>query len=206
MNDMKTIIEALLFVAGEPLAPKDIAEVLSDGERVRTRDVMNAIDELKAEYAGTGRSFAIENIAGGYRLHTLPRFERWIAKLFKQPTKSRLSQPSLETLAIIAYRQPITRVEIERVRGVNVDGVIRSLMDRGLITIRGRKPVAGRPFLYLTTREFLEHFGLKDLGELPMAEELRKSITRTKETTLEVNSSGAEGSTDENRPAGREDS
>ena len=197
MSGIESIIEALLFVTGEPLAPKDIAEVLSDKEKVGTRDVMKAIEKLKAEYAEAGRSFTVEEIAGGYRLHTLPRFEGWIAKLFKQPLKSRLSQPALETLAIIAYRQPITRVEIERVRGVNVDGVLRSLMDRGLVTIRGRKPVAGRPFLYLTTREFLEHFGLKNLNELPMVKELRKSVAKTEETTLEVKSSGAEGAAGE---------
>jgi segregation and condensation protein B len=206
MNDLQSLVEALLFVTGEPLSPKEIAEVLSDSGRVSSKDIAEAIDELKAEYASSGRSFTVENIAGGYRLHTLPQFERWIAKLFKQPTKHRLSQPALETLAIIAYRQPITRVEIERVRGVNVDGVIKSLTDRGLITIRGRKAVAGRPYLYFTTTEFLEHFGLKSLDGLPMIEELRASISKTEKTTLEVSSSGAEGSEEENRQAGREDS
>lgn len=193
MNDLKSLVEALLFVTGEPLSTKEIAQVLSDSGRVGGREITAAIEELKAEYGAAGRSFTVENIAGGYRLHTLPQFESWIAKLFNQPTKHRLSQPALETLAIIAYRQPITRVEIERVRGVNVDGVLKSLTDRGLITIRGRKEVAGRPYLYLTTRKFLEHFGLQSLDGLPMVEELRASVTKTEKTTLEVGSSGAEG-------------
>ena len=132
------------------------------------------IEELNAEYASSARSFQIKEIAGGFQMMTDPVYSKWIASLYKRPP-DKLTGPSLETLAIIAYRQPLTRSEIEAIRGVNVDGVLHTLEERGLIRSRGRLEAAGRPILYGTTTEFLQHFGLKSLEELPKLKEFKES-------------------------------
>jgi len=160
---IKKIIEALLFVSQKPLTIEEIRQAF-DG--IEDKDIEGAIEELKRDYSGQDRSFGIAELAGGWQIVTNPEFAPWISKLFKQ-NEVRLSNPAMETLAIIAYKQPLTRSEMERIRGVNVDGVLKTLLDKNLIKIRGRKDAPGRPITYGTTEEFLKHFGLKALTELP---------------------------------------
>ena len=170
-EETKKIIEALLFVSDKPISIDTLKDVLRD---VESTDIRAIIEELNGEYANSGRSFAIKEIAGGFQMLTDPVYSRWISALYKRPP-DRLTGPSLETLAIIAYRQPITRSDIEAIRGVNVDGVLRTLEERGLIKSRGRVDGPGRPILYGTTSEFLQHFGLKSLEELPKLKEFQES-------------------------------
>ena len=170
-EETKKIIEALLFVSDKPISIDTLKDVLRD---IESTDIRAVIEELNDEYANSGRSFAIKEIAGGFQMLTDPVYSRWISALYKRPP-DRLTGPSLETLAIIAYRQPITRSDIEAIRGVNVDGVLRTLEERGLIKSRGRVDGPGRPILYGTTSEFLQHFGLKSLEELPKLKEFQES-------------------------------
>lgn len=160
---IKKVIEALLFVSEKPLTVEDLRQTL-DG--MDDESIKKAIEELKSDYTHQERSFNIAELAGGYQVITNPEFAPWIGKLFKRD-EARISIPSLETLAIIAYKQPLTRSEIEKIRGVNVDGVIKTLLDKGYIKIRGRKDAPGRPITYGTTDGFLKRFGLKGLEHLP---------------------------------------
>src|SRR5436305_749934 len=178
------IIEALLFSAPKTLSIREIAaavkgagaeDELSPNEfaRVTEADIAAALEELKIEYIQQQRAFQIIEKAEGWQLATDPKYAPWVRQLFPAPKPARLSAPALETLAIIAYRQPITRADVEAVRGVNIDGVLQTLMERGLVKIAGRAEIPGRPLLYETTQFFLDHFGLRNLGELPNVEELR---------------------------------
>lgn len=167
-EEAKKIIEALLFASDRPLILDEIKDVL---EEFGHQEVKELILELKNEYQNTGRSFQITEVAQGFQLSTDALYAPWLKKLYKIHHKERLTTPSLETLAIVAYKQPITRTEIELIRGVNVDGVINTLLERNLIRITGRKEVVGRPFVYGSTREFLEYFGLNSLEDLPKLEE-----------------------------------
>ncbi|HEY5991174.1 MAG TPA: SMC-Scp complex subunit ScpB [Candidatus Udaeobacter sp.] len=179
------IIEALLFSAQKPLSIREIVTAIKSAEdteaaesnefsRVREAEVAAVIEQLKTEYVEQGRAFHLIEKAEGWQLATDPKYAPWVRQLFPAPKQSRLSAPALETLAIIAYRQPITRADVEAVRGVNIDGVLQTLMERGLVKIAGRAEIPGRPLLYETTQFFLDHFGLRDLDELPNVEELRK--------------------------------
>jgi segregation and condensation protein B len=179
------IIEALLFSAQKPLSIREITTAIKSAEdpaaagpnefaRVREAEVAAAIEQLKTEYVEQGRAFQLIEKAEGWQLATDPKYAPWVRQLFPIPKPARLSAPALETLAIIAYRQPITRADVEAVRGVNIDGVLQTLMERGLVKIAGRAEIPGRPLLYETTQFFLDHFGLRDLDELPNVEELRK--------------------------------
>ncbi|MDO8526041.1 MAG: SMC-Scp complex subunit ScpB [Candidatus Omnitrophota bacterium] len=170
-DQSKKIIEALLFVSDKPISIDALKDVLKDVEPTLIRGI---IEELNGEYSSSGRSFAIKEIAGGFQMLTDPVYSRWISALYKRPP-DRLTGPSLETLAIIAYKQPLTRSQIELIRGVNVDGVLRTLEERNLIRSRGRMEAPGRPILYGTTTEFLQHFGLKSLEELPKLKEFQES-------------------------------
>jgi segregation and condensation protein B len=174
-DNVKSIIEALLFAGSEPLKPAEIREALNDTSQLTEGRISALIEELREEYRNSCRSFTITEMAGGYRLQTLPEYAGWISKLRAAPARRRLSAPALETLAIVAYRQPITKAEIEAIRGVNIDGVLENLADRELIETRGRKQAIGKPHLYVTTRKFLEHFGLRDLKDLPQIEELKRA-------------------------------
>ena len=178
------VIEALLFSAQKPLSTKELvaaikgagdADELMPNEFAGTKEaeVAAALEQLKIEYGQQGRAFQLAEKAEGWQLVSDPAYAPWVRQLFPAVKPARLTPPSLETLAIVAYRQPITRADIEAVRGVAVDGVLQSLMERGLVKIAGRAEVPGRPLLYETTQFFLEHFGLRDLNELPNAEELR---------------------------------
>jgi len=170
-DEAKKVIEAVLFVSDRPVSIEALKDVLGEVEPALIRSM---IEELNAEYSSSGRSFGIREIAGGFQILTDPCYSNWVARLYKRPP-DRLSGPALETLAIVAYRQPITRAEIEAIRGVNVDGVIHTLEERGLIRTRGRKEVVGRPILYGTTNEFLQHFGLRSLEELPKLKEFKEA-------------------------------
>ena len=182
---LQNVIEALLFSAQKPLSIQEITTAIRAAEsdppsetpnefaRVKNAEVAAALEQLKVEYIQQGRAFQRVEKAEGWQLATDPGFGNWVRQLFPVPKPARLSAPALETLAIIAYRQPITRADVEAVRGVNIDGVLQTLMERGLVKIAGRAEIPGRPLLYETTQFFLDHFGLRNLDELPNAEELR---------------------------------
>ena len=161
------VVEALLFASDEPLEPERIRDVLG---LAHVGDARTCVEELRRRYEGPGRGLTIADVAGGYRLVTRPEMAPWLVKLARARTRGRLSRPALETLAIVGYKQPVSRPEVDAIRGVNSDGVLESLLERRLIRIAGRKDAPGRPFLYETTREFLVAFGLRDLGELPKVE------------------------------------
>jgi len=178
------VMEALLFSAPRPLSAKEIvdllrragaADELSPNEFARTveAEVAAALEQLKIEYIEQARGFQLVEKAEGWQLATDPKYAQWVRQLFPEPKPARLSAPALETLAIIAYRQPITRADVEAVRGVTIDGVLQTLMERGLVKISGRAEIPGRPLLYETAQFFLDHFGLRTLDELPNVEELR---------------------------------
>jgi segregation and condensation protein B len=166
---LKAILESLLFAAAEPVA---LAQLVTVIESVARDDIRKALGEMAVAYASSGRGIVMEEVANGYQLRTPKEHAFYVRKLLaaKPP---RLSRPLLETVAIVAYRQPITRPEIEQLRGVDCGGVLDTLVERRLIQIAGRKEAPGRPIMYTTTRDFLELFGLKDLSSLPDLEELR---------------------------------
>jgi segregation and condensation protein B len=179
------VIEALLFAAQKPLTARELAAAIkgAGGEddllpnefaKVTEAQVAAALEQLTIDYIQQSRAFQLAEKAEGWQLVSDPAYASWVRQLFPAMKPARLTPPSLETLAIVAYRQPITRADIEAVRGVAVDGVLQNLMERGLVKIAGRAEVPGRPLLYETTEFFLEHFGLRNLDELPNAEELRK--------------------------------
>ena len=183
--NLSRVVEALLFSAQKPLSIRELAtaikgagaeDELSPNEfaRATEAEIAAALEQLKIEYVQEEHAFAITEKAEGWQLVTDPLFVRWVRQLFPAPKPARLTAPALETLAIIAYRQPIIRADVEAVRGVSIDGVLQTLMERGLVKIAGRAEVPGRPLLYETTQFFLDHFGLRALDELPNVEELRK--------------------------------
>jgi segregation and condensation protein B len=184
------IIEALLFSAQKPLSAKELVDVIkragaedefspNEFAKVRESEAAAALEQLKLEYVEQERGFQLIEKAEGWQLATDPKYAQWVRQLFPAPKPARLTAPALETLAIIAYRQPITRVDVEAVRGVTIDGVLQTLMERGLVKISGRAEIPGRPLLYETTEFFLDHFGLRNLDELPNVEELRKRYLPT---------------------------
>jgi len=170
-DEVKKIIEVLVFVSDKPVSIDTMREVLQE---VDPTEIRAMIEELNGEYASSGRTFSMKEIAGGFQMLTDPVYSKWISELYKRPA-DKLRGPALETLAIIAYKQPITRSEIEAIRGVNVDGVLHTLEERELIRSKGRLDAPGRPILYGTTNEFLQHFGLKSLEELPKLKEFQES-------------------------------
>ena len=172
-DEAKSIIESVLFISGEPVSLDILKEILD----LDKQDVERYLKELLSEYALKNSGLVLVEVAGGVQMVTNPDCAPWIKKLLATSMPTRLSQPSLETLAIIAYKQPIIKSEIEAIRGVNSDGVIRTLLERRQIKILGRKEVPGRPLLYGTTREFLQSFGLKDLSELPTLKEFQEMDT-----------------------------
>jgi len=199
------IIEAVLFSAQKPLSIREIttaikgaeddaaADGANDFSRVREPEIAAALEQLKIEYVQQERAFQLVEKAEGWQLVTEPQYAQWVRQLYPAPKPARLSAPALETLAIIAYRQPITRADVEAVRGVNIDGVLQTLMERGLVKIAGRAEIPGRPLLYETTQFFLEHFGLRNLDELPNVEELRKqNLPVAKQSAAESSPSSSE--------------
>jgi segregation and condensation protein B len=170
ITEVKATLEALLFASDKPLGLSQVAKIVDGAER---KVLHQCLDELRAEYEEAGRGFKLAEVAEGWQMVTRPQHAAAIRKLARAKSANRLSRPSLETLAIIAYRQPLTKAEVEAIRGVNADGVLSSLLEKKLARTVGRKDVPGRPLLYGTTREFLHMFGLKDLNELPRLAELK---------------------------------
>ena len=171
-DELKPIIEALIFASPDPLTLKTLFRLL-DGEP--PEDVERALEALQADYDARG-GLQMVQVAGGYQICTRPEFHEWVRRLFHEHSKQRLSVQALETLAVIAYKQPITGPEIAEIRGVNTSAVVGTLLERQLVKVVGRRPVVGRPFLYATTREFLNRFGLSDLGDLPKVEEMAEAL------------------------------
>lgn len=171
-TQLKSITEALVFASPEPLTPKMLFKLLNDEPR---EDVLAALQALQQDYDTRG-GLHLTEIAGGYQITTRPELHDWVRRLFHERTTQKLSVQSLETLAVVAYKQPITAAEIGEIRGVNTSGVLSTLMERHLIKIVGRKNVIGRPFLYGTTKEFLIRFGLKDLNDLPRVEDMAAAL------------------------------
>jgi len=172
MSDLKPIIEALIFASPEPVTVKTLAKLL-DGES--KDEIVAAIEALKQDYGRPGGLQVVE-VAGGFQIVTRAELHEWVRRLFHERTTQKLSVAALETLAVVAYKQPVTSPEIAEIRGVNTVGVLATLMERHLVKIVGRKQVVGRPFLYGTTREFLERFGLNDLSDLPKVEDMSELL------------------------------
>jgi len=169
-KEKKYLIEAILFLSGEPVTVSSLKDVTEMPEI----ELKNFIDELVADYTERNGGILIAEIADGYQMVTNPAYAPWLKKFRASSAAAKLSVPALETLAIIAYKQPIIKAEIEQLRSVNSDGVIKTLLDRKLIKIMGRKEAPGRPLFYGTTKEFLQYFGLKDLTELPTLKDIER--------------------------------
>ena len=172
MSELRAIVEALIFASPEPVTVKMLVKLLDTEPK---EEILAAIDELKQAYDRPGGLQMVE-VAGGYQIVTRPELHEWVRRLFHERTTQKLSVAALETLAVIAYKQPITSPEIAEIRGVNTAGVLGTLIERKLIKIVGRKQVVGRPFLYGTSREFLTRFGLNDLSDLPKVEDMSELL------------------------------
>ena len=189
------VLEALLFASPKPVTLLELRAVLKAAAefteeplaatlaRAREQDLLDALASLSAGYRQGGRAFELHETAAGWQLTTSAATAPWVRQLFPDLRPARLSAPALETLAIVAYRQPVTRADVEAVRGVDAGGVTQTLLDRGLVKIAGRAELPGRPILYATTQFFLEHFGLRGVDELPAFEELRLTLLAKEETT-----------------------
>ncbi|MCK5581443.1 MAG: SMC-Scp complex subunit ScpB [Candidatus Omnitrophica bacterium] len=181
-NDyLKGAIEALLFVSDKPVTLEQLKEAI---DSVEAGEIRGLIQQLKAEYEEEKRGMMIVEIAGGYQMLSSPSFAAFIRNFFKKRVKEKLSRPGLETLAIVAYKQPVSRSDVEVIRGVNSDGVVTNLLDKGLIKVVGRKDVPGRPYLYGTTKQFLEYFGLKTLKDMPKLGSISSMIEQTQEKDM----------------------
>lgn len=205
---LSRVIEALLFSAQKPLSIRELTEAVrgagakdefspNEFARVSEAEVAAALEQLKIECIEQQRGFQPNEKADGWQLATDPKYAQWVGQLFPAPKPARLRAPALETLAIIAYRQPITRADVEAVRGVNIDGVLQTLMERGLVKIAGRAEIPGRPLIYETTQFFLDHFGLRNLDELPNVEELRtRHLPKAERPAAETSTSTSSGTAD----------
>lgn len=172
----KRVIEALLFASSKPMTVQEIKKVMRSAT---AKEIQDLIGELKQEYNETSRSFEMLEVAGGFEIATRKEYAPWICRADMQKKAKQATQSALETLAILAYKQPLTRAEIEELRGVDVSGVVSNLMERAFIKIVGKKEIPGRPFLYATTEKFLEHFGLNTLKDLPNIEEIRMLVEKS---------------------------
>jgi segregation and condensation protein B len=184
MEDIKNIIESLMFVAEEPLTIDRLKKIITPAE---TKEIRAALDEISADYEARKGGFYLHQVAEGYQIRTRSEYTAWIKRLL-QPKPLRLSKAALETLAVIAYKQPIIRSDIEHIRGVDCGGVLKVLLERKFIRVLGRKEIPGRPLIYATTRHFLEVFDLKNLKDLPTPKEIEElgnsQIEKTSETPL----------------------
>lgn len=167
-REIRAIIEALLFAADQPITAQRLAEIVG----AEKGKILEAVEELRKNYDDTGRAFQIEEIGGGFLLLSRQEYHRWIARLEKKAQESKLSPAAMETLSIIAYKQPILRSTIEAIRGVESSQMLRSLMEKGLVKVVGKDETLGRPLLYGTTKKFLDYFGLRSLRDLPRTQEL----------------------------------
>jgi len=189
-DTLKKIIEVLIFASDKPLGIRQIKDVIGD---VDTRLIRKLINEISREFTDSRRSFNISEVAGGFRFVTEPAYGRWLKKLYNIKQSDYLSGPSLETIAIIAYRQPVTKTDIEFIRGVAVDGVLSSLTQKGFVKIVGKKEVIGRPYLYGTTPLFLQYFGLNSIEELPALSDFKESDLEFRKQKQSEPSEPAEG-------------
>ncbi len=170
-HELKSAIEAVLFIAGSPLSADRLKALF---EEAPLEQIEAQLARLRQEYEERGSGIMLAEVAGGYQLVTRPENAGWIRKFRTVKTSTKLSRPALETLAIVAYKQPITRAEVEAIRGVNIGGIMRNLMERRLVKIVGKKDVPGKPMMYGTTQDFLQYFGLKDLSSLPTLREFQE--------------------------------
>ena len=170
--EVKAVVEALIFASPEPITPKMLYKLLAEEPK---EDIVAAIEALKGDYENRPGLQMVE-VAGGYQIVTRPDLHEWVRRLFHERSTQKLTVQALETLAVIAYKQPVTALEIADIRGVNTSGVLSTLLERHLIKIIGRKNVVGRPFLYATTKEFLIRFGLNDLNDLPRIEDMAEAL------------------------------
>jgi len=175
-DDIKSILEAVLFAVSEPISLKQFSLMLNG---ICTRQIHQVLKQLRDEYRNTNRSFDLIEIANGFQICTHPKYHTWIEKFYTRQVRVKLSPAALETLTIVAYKQPVTRSEMEEIRGVNSDSVLNSLIEKGLVRIAGRNPGPGRSLLFATTDEFLQLFGFKDLAELPSMEEIEQILNET---------------------------
>ena len=171
-DELKSIVEAMIFASPDPLTPKTLFRLLSNESR---EEIETALEALQKEYKRHG-GLQLTEVAGGYQIVTRPELNEWVSRLFRDRSVQRLSVQALETLAVVAYKQPVTAPEISEIRGVNTAGVLNTLITRRLIKIAARKRVIGRPFLYATTQDFLVRFGLNDLSDLPKNEEISEVL------------------------------
>jgi segregation and condensation protein B len=172
-QEVRAVLEALIFASPQPVTPQEIGRVLGG---VPKEAWLVALEELRADYGRDGRGLQLIEVAAGFQITTRPEYNDWIRELLDPKSPTRLSIQALETLAVIAYKQPVTLPEIIELRGIKSGGVLKTLLEKRLIRITGRKEVVGRPILYGTTKQFLLHFGLKDLGELPKIEEFAEVL------------------------------
>ena len=170
MEDIKNIIESLLFVADEPLTIDRLKKIIPDAQ---PQELRGALEELAADYEARQGGFYLNHVAGGYQIRTRPEYKEWVKRMLR-PKPQRLSKAALETLAIIAYKQPVIRADVEHIRGVDCGGVLRVLLERQFIRVLGRKEIPGRPLIYATTKRFLEVFDLKNLKDLPTPKEIEE--------------------------------
>ncbi len=170
---LKQVVEALIFASDVPLTNKQIKEIL-DG--VSLSEVRKIVEGLNLEYGQANRAFQIIRVAGGYQMVTRESYSQWVKKLYRKRSRSKLSQAALETLSVVAFKQPVARSEIVAIRGVNCDAVLKTLLERKLVTITGRSEGPGRPLIYATTKEFLRYFGVNDLSDLPKLREIEEIL------------------------------
>ena len=173
IEELKGIVEAMVFASPEPLTPKALLKLLDTEPK---EDVLEALEALKADYEQRSGGLQLVEVAGGFQIVTRHDLHEWVRRLFHERSTQKLSVQALESLAVIAYRQPITALEVTEIRGVSASGVLNTLLERHLVKIVGRKQVVGRPFMYATTRDFLIRFGLKDLSDLPRVEDMAESL------------------------------
>ncbi|GHT15564.1 segregation and condensation protein B [Endomicrobiia bacterium] len=178
ISEVRQILEALLFVSERPLSLRELKELIKT-DYADMDNIENILNELKEKYANLNKPYEIKFVADGWTFATKPQYSLWIKKLFKEKSVLKLSPAALETLAIIAYKQPITRAEIDEIRGIESSGVIDTLLDRKLVKVAGRKEALGKPLLYDTTQDFLKHFGLAHLSELPLIEDMPKDVQQS---------------------------
>jgi segregation and condensation protein B len=197
LSGLKSILEAILFVSGEPLS---VDRMLGVVEGVSRAELVSALQALQADYTAEGRGLQLVEVAGGFQIATRPDCAPWIKRLERAKEGARLSRSAMETLAIVAYKQPVVRAEIEQIRGVDSAGVLKTLLERRLVRIVGRKDAPGRPILYGTTRQFLQAFGLKDLSDLPALRDI-KELKEAEPFTLPNPDADAEASSEKGRPS-----
>ena len=193
-DGLQAVIEALIFASPDPVTMKTLQRTLDTESK---EAVVEALRALRQQWQDRPGGLELVEVAGGYQIVTRPHLDDWVRRLFHEHSKQRLSVPALETLAVVAYRQPVTGPEIAEIRGVNTSGVLGTLVERRLVKVVGRKAVVGRPFLYATTREFLDRFGLKDLSDLPRVEDMAEALGMDVHSALEL-----DGPRDETLPFG----